>query len=104
MHWQTRLGLFLAIAGLTHSFALSQESGGVQQRGKFLAPPGQVIAIRAGRLFDAKSGNILNNQIVGMEKVDPTEASVRVNTLQTQIQTALALTSQLQKISLINYL
>jgi flagellar hook-associated protein 3 FlgL len=48
--------------------------------------------------------DILNNQIVGMEKVDPTEASVRVNTLQTQIQTALALTSQLQKISLINYL
>ncbi|MET4386173.1 flagellar hook-associated protein 3 FlgL [Bradyrhizobium sp. F1.4.3] len=48
--------------------------------------------------------DILNNQIVGMEQVDPTEASVRVNTLQTQIQTALALTSQLQKISLINYL
>jgi len=39
-----------------------------------------------------------------MEKVDPAEAAVRVNTLQTQIQTALALTSQLQKISLINYL
>jgi flagellar hook-associated protein 3 FlgL len=39
-----------------------------------------------------------------MEQVDPTEASVRVNALQTQIQTALALTSQLQKISLINYL
>ncbi|MEY9757221.1 flagellar hook-associated family protein [Bradyrhizobium yuanmingense] len=48
--------------------------------------------------------DILNNQIVGMEAVDPTEASVRVNTLQTQIQTALALTAQLQKISLINYL
>ncbi|KJC36842.1 flagellar hook protein FlgL [Bradyrhizobium sp. LTSP849] len=48
--------------------------------------------------------DILNNQIVDMEKVDPAEASVRVNTLQTQIQTALALTSQLQKISLINYL
>ena len=48
--------------------------------------------------------DILNNQIVGLEAVDPTEASVRVNTLQTQIQTALALTSQLQKISLINYL
>ncbi|MGY8634209.1 flagellar hook-associated family protein [Bradyrhizobium sp. 14AA] len=48
--------------------------------------------------------DILNNQIVGIEKVDPAEASVRVNTLQTQIQTALALTSQLQKISLINYL
>jgi flagellar hook-associated protein 3 FlgL len=48
--------------------------------------------------------DILNNQIVGMEKVDPAEASVRVNTLQSQIQTALALTSQLQKISLVNYL
>lgn len=48
--------------------------------------------------------DILNTQIVGMEKVDPTEASVRVNALQTQIQTALALTSRLQKISLINYL
>ena len=48
--------------------------------------------------------DILNDQIVKLEAVDPTEASVRVNTLQTQIQTALALTSQLQKISLINYL
>jgi flagellar hook-associated protein 3 FlgL len=48
--------------------------------------------------------DILNNQIVKMEAVDPTEASVRVNTLQTQIKTALALTSQLQQISLINYL
>jgi flagellar hook-associated protein 3 FlgL len=48
--------------------------------------------------------DILNNQIVGIEQVDPTEASVRVNTLQTQIKTALALTSQLQQISLINYL
>ncbi|MEY9388163.1 flagellin-like hook-associated protein FlgL [Bradyrhizobium japonicum] len=48
--------------------------------------------------------DILNNQIVGLEAVDPTEASVRVNTLQTQIKTALALTSQLQQISLINYL
>jgi len=48
--------------------------------------------------------DILNNQIVQMEGVDPTEASVRVNTLQTQIKTALALTSQLQQISLINYL
>jgi flagellar hook-associated protein 3 FlgL len=48
--------------------------------------------------------DILNNQIVKMEAVDPTEASVRVNTLQTQIKTALSLTSQLQQISLINYL
>jgi flagellar hook-associated protein 3 FlgL len=48
--------------------------------------------------------DILDQQIVNMEKVDPTEASVRVNTLQNQIETALALTARLQKISLINYL
>ncbi len=48
--------------------------------------------------------DVLNEQIVAMEKVDPTEASVRVNTLQNQIDTALALTARLQKISLINYL
>jgi flagellar hook-associated protein 3 FlgL len=48
--------------------------------------------------------DILNQQIVNLEKVDPTEASVRVSTLQTQIETALALTARLQKISLIDYL
>ena len=35
-----------------------------QQGGKFLAPPDQVIAIRAGRLFDARSGSLLNNQVI----------------------------------------
>jgi flagellar hook-associated protein 3 FlgL len=48
--------------------------------------------------------DILSEQIVAMESVDPAEASVRVNALQKQIDTALALTAQLQKISLINYL
>jgi flagellar hook-associated protein 3 FlgL len=48
--------------------------------------------------------DILNQQVVNLEKVDPTEASVRINALQTQIQTALSLTAQMQKISLINYL
>jgi flagellar hook-associated protein 3 FlgL len=48
--------------------------------------------------------DILNQQVVAMEKVDPTVASVKVSSLQTQIDTALALTSRLQQISLINYL
>jgi flagellar hook-associated protein 3 FlgL len=39
-----------------------------------------------------------------MEQVDPAEASVRVNSLQNQLETALSLTARLQKISLINYL
>jgi imidazolonepropionase-like amidohydrolase len=34
------------------------------QERKFITPPNQVVAIRAARLFDAKSGNLLNNQTV----------------------------------------
>jgi imidazolonepropionase-like amidohydrolase len=31
---------------------------------RYATPPNQVVAIRAGHLFDAKSGNMVNNQIV----------------------------------------
>src|SRR5712691_6093531 len=31
---------------------------------RFVTPTNQIVAIRAGRLFDAKSGNMLNNQVV----------------------------------------
>jgi imidazolonepropionase-like amidohydrolase len=34
------------------------------QERKFLTPPAQVVAIRAGKLFDAKTGALLNNQVV----------------------------------------
>jgi imidazolonepropionase-like amidohydrolase len=57
MRWPVKLMITLAV------IAASPNSGRSQER-KFLTPPGQVLAIRAGRLFDAKSGNILNNQIV----------------------------------------
>jgi flagellar hook-associated protein 3 FlgL len=79
-------------SAITDLAALGGSVGTVQQR----------LTTATDKLKTQK--DILNNQIVGMEQVDPTEASVRVNALQTQIQTALALTSQLQKISLINYL
>jgi len=35
-----------------------------QLAGKYLAPPDQIIAIRAGRLFDARPGIMLDNQVV----------------------------------------
>lgn len=35
-----------------------------QQPGKYLAPADQVVAIRAGRLFDSRTGTLLNNQII----------------------------------------
>src|ERR1700692_2298921 len=35
-----------------------------QSNGKYLAPHDQVVAIRAGKLFDARSGNLLDNQVI----------------------------------------
>ena len=35
-----------------------------QAVGKYFAPKDQVVAIRAGRLFDSRTGNILNDQVV----------------------------------------
>jgi imidazolonepropionase-like amidohydrolase len=50
----------IAVALLT---ALSGSLAESQER-KFVTPPNQVIAIRAGRLFDAKSDGLLNNQTI----------------------------------------
>ena len=50
------------------------------QERKFITPPGQVVAIRAGRLFDAKSGSLLNNQIVLIrgERIAEVGSSVQI--------------------------
>ena len=60
MKWQLKLSaMFVAgIAGLTALPAQAQSAG------KYLAPHDQVIAIRAGHLFDARSGTMLANQVV----------------------------------------
>ena len=48
--------------------------------------------------------NILSTQVSNLQSVDPYEASTRVTDLQTQIETAYSLTSQIHKLSLVNYL
>ncbi len=48
--------------------------------------------------------DLITNQVTAMEKVDPTEASVRVTSLQNQLEMSLALTSRIQKLSILNYL
>ena len=58
MRWLGRSILILIAIVALYSGALQS------QERKFLAPPGQVIAIRAGKLFDPKSGSLLNNQVV----------------------------------------
>src|ERR1700730_5698612 len=59
MHLQRRLAVLSAvILGMTNGPSQAQ---GV---GTYFAPQKQIIAIRAGRLFDSRSGTIQNNQIV----------------------------------------
>jgi flagellar hook-associated protein 3 FlgL len=48
--------------------------------------------------------NILSTQINNLESVDPYQASTQVTELQTQLETAYSLTSQIQKLSLVNYI
>jgi flagellar hook-associated protein 3 FlgL len=48
--------------------------------------------------------DIIASHITLLEAVDPAEASTRVSTLLTQLETAYALTARLQKLSILNYL
>ena len=48
--------------------------------------------------------DILSNHVVELEAVDRIEASLRVTSLLTQIETSYALTARLQQMSLINHL
>jgi flagellar hook-associated protein 3 FlgL len=47
---------------------------------------------------------LLEKQINGLESVDPYEASTRVSSLMTQIETSYSLTARVQKLTLLNYL
>lgn len=49
-------------------------------------------------------GDIITKQVSAMENVDPEEASVRVTTLKNQLEMSHALTAQIQKLSILNYL
>src|ERR1700758_3540218 len=60
MKWQWKLCALIVVsaAGFVLPAALAQTAG------KYLAPKDQIVAIRAGRLFDARSGMMLSNQVV----------------------------------------
>jgi len=47
--------------------------------------------------------DVLANHVNALETVDPYEASTRISTLMTQIETAYALTARIQKLSILNY-
>jgi flagellar hook-associated protein 3 FlgL len=48
--------------------------------------------------------DILTNHIGTLEGVDPYEASTRLSSLLTQVETAYAMTARIQKLTLLNYL
>jgi imidazolonepropionase-like amidohydrolase len=65
MRPQVRLAAWLIVAMVGAAAPLrSQEGTGTGPARRFLAPRTQEIAIRAGRLFDARTGTVLTNQVV----------------------------------------
>lgn len=76
----------------------------------------QYLAIEQGRLGTSQERielannrllsqiNIITEQVNDMEVVDPYDASVRVTTLLTQLETSYALTARIQKLTILNYI
>jgi flagellar hook-associated protein 3 FlgL len=67
------------------------------------------LGLSQSRLSDANTmlnaqKTILNTSIGDLTGVDPYEASTKVNSLQTQLQTAYTIVSKIQQLSLVNYL
>src|SRR5262249_61601436 len=54
----------LAVALVAVALALASPPLRAQGVGHYLAPRDQIVAIRAGHLFDSHSGNLLDNQVV----------------------------------------
>ena len=52
-----RIALIVLLSGI-----LVHTQGGAPAR--FITPPTQVVAIRAGRLFDSRAGTLMNNQVI----------------------------------------
>ncbi|MEZ2222483.1 flagellar hook-associated family protein [Rhizobium sp. RCC_161_2] len=67
------------------------------------------LGLSQARLTDANTSlnaqkTILNTNIGDLTGVDPYEASTKVNSLETQLETAYTIVSKIQQLSLVNYL
>lgn len=67
------------------------------------------LGLSQSRLTDANTAlnaqkTILNTNIGDLTGVDPYEASTKVNSLETQLETAYTIVSKIQQLSLVNYL
>ena len=62
MRWQHQwfVGVGLGVIAVSGAVVWSQEGGGQPREvSPYLAAPAQVVAVRAGRLFDARTGRML---------------------------------------------
>src|SRR5438034_6801447 len=91
MHRQNKLVVVLVavIAAAASAAARSQEAEGAgtartpsasPEARKFLAPPNQVVAIRAARLFDSRTGRMLAKPVIVVrgERIAEVGAGVQV--------------------------
>jgi len=58
------LGAIVLCLGAGLPAVVGGQGGIASAPAKFLAPPEQVVALRAGRLFDSRSGSMAANQII----------------------------------------
>ena len=61
---------------------------------------------RVSKANDALSAqkDIIQNRVIDLQGVDPYEASTKVNSLETQLETAYTIVAKIQQLSLVNYL
>jgi flagellar hook-associated protein 3 FlgL len=61
---------------------------------------------RVTKANDALSAqkDIIQNRVIDLQGVDPYEASTKVNSLETQLETAYTIVAKIQQLSLVNYL
>ncbi|MDE1991617.1 MAG: flagellar hook-associated family protein [Rhizobiaceae bacterium] len=67
------------------------------------------LGLSQSRVTDANTSlsaqkDIINTNIIDLTGVDPYEASTKVNSLETQLETAYTIISKIQQLSLVNYL
>ena len=59
-----RGALFALLLAISLAATPHAQGGIASAPAKFLAPAAQVVAVRAGRLFDSRSGTLAANQII----------------------------------------
>ena len=63
MRWKESLFVAFVVA----TVGMASPPASAQGVGKYIAPQDQVVVIRAGHLFDARAGKMLDNQLISIK-------------------------------------